>query len=209
MVDFDKKLLCFLDYFKKRQKFKSVSQTAKAIGVSRRMIYYYINKLNDILKLSDMSPISKDDEGYFYIEPLQSTVIETYFHRKASTTNYIFKREERIILIASAILLSQKVLRVKTFEDYFDVSKNTVISDLNEVKKWLARYQIPLLNDKRQGYYVDTAVNFERNVIYEMMKMIEIEDDHALFENMLTFNQDACLIHQYQSFEYEFYRAFD
>ncbi|MEM5614204.1 hypothetical protein AAHB43_07645 [Staphylococcus pseudintermedius] len=33
---------------------------------------------------------------------------------------------------------------MKTFEDYFDVSKNTVISDLNEVKKWLARYQIPL-----------------------------------------------------------------
>ncbi|EHD5241166.1 transcriptional antiterminator [Staphylococcus pseudintermedius] len=209
MVDFDKKLLCFLDYFKKRQKFKSVSQTAKAIGVSRRMIYYYINKLNDILKLSDMSPISKDDEGYFYIEPLQSTVIETYFHHKASTTNYIFKRDERIILIASAILLSQKVLRVKTFEDYFDVSKNTVISDLNEVKKWLARYQIPLLNDKKQGYYVDTAVNFERNVIYEMIKMIEIEDYHALFENMLTFNQEACLIQQYQSFEYEFYRAFD
>ncbi|PWZ93677.1 transcriptional antiterminator, partial [Staphylococcus pseudintermedius] len=103
----------------------------------------------------------------------------------------------------------QKVLRVKTFEDYFDVSKNTVISDLNEVKKWLARYQIPLLNDKKQGYYVDTAVNFERNVIYEMIKMIEIEDYHALFENMLTFNQEACLIHQYQSFEYEFYRAFD
>ncbi|ARJ50074.1 BglG family transcription antiterminator [Staphylococcus lutrae] len=209
MVDFDKKLLCFLDYFKKRQKFKSVSQTAKALGISRRMIYYYINKLNDILKLLEMPSITKDEQGYFVIAPTQCIAIEAYFQEKKNQSNYIFKKEERVILIASAILFHTKILRVKTFELYFGVSKNTIISDLNAVKKWFERYHIVLLNDKKQGYYVDSAVKHQRNLIFEMVKTIEVEDYHELFENILTFNQDVQRVQQYQSFEFEFYRVLD
>ncbi|WP_245393107.1 NUMOD1 domain-containing DNA-binding protein [Staphylococcus coagulans] len=82
MVDFDKRLLIFLDYFKKYQKFKNVSQMAKALGISRRMIYYYLSKLNDILALSQNPLIIKDQEGYYHINQAQCNIIENYFEIK-------------------------------------------------------------------------------------------------------------------------------
>ncbi|WP_245393090.1 helix-turn-helix domain-containing protein [Staphylococcus coagulans] len=91
-------------------------------------------------------------------------------------------------------MFNDQTLRIKTFENYFKVSKNTIMNDLTAVKQFFKRYQIELYNDKKYGYYVKSPSNFQRNVIYEIIKRIEIEEYHAVFDSILAYNQSPSLI---------------
>lgn len=50
MEQLDTKFIQFLSMISRQKEIRSITELALNLGVSRRMVYYYVDKLNDFLK---------------------------------------------------------------------------------------------------------------------------------------------------------------
>ncbi|MCB6939983.1 hypothetical protein, partial [Agathobacter rectalis] len=55
----DSKYLKFLDYFTTHKEITNISRTSEVLNISRMMIYYYLDKLNEFLKSNNLGIVNK------------------------------------------------------------------------------------------------------------------------------------------------------
>lgn len=132
----------------------SVNAIAKALQVSRRTVYYDIDKINLWLEQAGLSHLEIVREKGLYLSQQEREKIQTMLESDSENQVYIFSPEERIKIIICYVIYAQKAIYMEQFTDCFAVSRNTIFADLKEVTKKLKKYDLKLDYQPKQGYII-------------------------------------------------------
>lgn len=132
----------------------SVNAIAKALQVSRRTVYYDIDKINLWLEQAGLSHLEIVREKGLYLSQQEREKIQTMLESDSEDQVYIFSPEERIKIIICYVIYAQEAIYMEQFTDCFAVSRNTIFADLKEVTKKLKQYDLKLDYQPKQGYTI-------------------------------------------------------
>lgn len=132
----------------------SVNAIAKALQVSRRTVYYDIDKINLWLEQAGLSHLEIVREKGLYLSQQEREKIQTMLESDSENQVYIFSPEERIKIIICYVIYAQEAIYMEQFTDCFAVSRNTIFADLKEVTKKLKQYDLKLDYQPKQGYTI-------------------------------------------------------
>lgn len=132
----------------------SVNAIAKALQVSRRTVYYDIDKINLWLEQAGLSHLEIVREKGLYLSQQEREKIQTMLESDSEDQVYIFSPEERIKIIICYVIYAQKAIYMEQVTDCFAVSRNTIFADLKEVTKRLKKYDLKLDYQPKQGYII-------------------------------------------------------
>lgn len=161
----------------------SISQLQMILNKSRRMIYYYITNVDQLLKLNDIPPINVNKKGYYFDEKQKSMILEILV-----SSPIVLSPEERASYIICYLVFSNRRVTLESLVEDLDVSRNALLNDLLEVREILNEYQLELTNNKVDGYRILGDVYRKRSVFQtHLKKMLKTLD----YRNLDLFDIDT------------------
>jgi len=143
-------------------------------NLSRRQLGYSFEKINDMLQAKNLPVIERTRQGHFIID---HTIFSNYSNERVvvSTNSNIISESQRVYLIILMLLSKDEDLSLIHFTSELGVSKNTILSDLNEARKWVTEYDLVIRYSRRDGYLIEGEEFFIRklliNIIYKVLEM--------------------------------------
>lgn len=139
----------------------SIDSLLETFQISKRTLYYDIAKINE--EIAGYGEIkNKKKELVFYGLPETAS----YFLKEES----VFEKEERLHHLLYAIL-NEEFDKIESVMKRLQVSKNTVVNDIVEIRKELSQYELQL--EYRGGYRIQGA---EKNVRELYMKLMACDN---------------------------------
>jgi transcriptional antiterminator/mannitol/fructose-specific phosphotransferase system IIA component (Ntr-type) len=133
----------------------SIQWIAKTMKVSRRTIYYDIEKINLWLKQLDLPRIEVVREKGLFVSHREREQIQTLLLQDTQQSNYTFSPEERAKIIICYMIYAQELIYLEQLTECLEVSRNTIFTDLKEVSKLLEQYELALDYQPKYGYRID------------------------------------------------------
>ena len=160
------------DLFEKKR--ISVDTILDEYGISKRTLYYDLNKINDWLSEDNFGMANIEDKE-IVIEITNLAGIEKQMHRGKE---YYFSSEEFLFIT----LNSEKIV-IDDLKNAFDVSRNTILSDLKSVKSEIEeRGELKFCNSIKQGYYVTGDESALRKIIQEKINELKTPEGKAVLK---------------------------
>ncbi|GAA5356683.1 transcription antiterminator [Streptococcus uberis] len=155
MMLLDKKSYDLLSYLIKLDKPETVMAIAAHLGQSRRKVYYHLEKINQALPETVEQIVSLPRVG-ICLNDRQKQACQ-YLLQDVNDYNYVMKCDERIKLSAIYIAVSTHRVTIDRLMAINDVSRNTVLNDLSDLRLQLEKQDFPirLQATKTDGYYFD------------------------------------------------------
>lgn len=150
MINIDEKQKRILQLLCQNDEYVSLEWLQETLSVSKRTIYYLINKTNDTLAVYQIAPIQNKRGAGYYIENEQKKQIQSLFTE--SLVESSLKAEDRIQFLICWLLYPDKVIHVETIMEYFGISRNSVFSDLKKLKTEIQKYHLDLVYSPKEGY---------------------------------------------------------
>lgn len=172
MIILDQTSYALLAYLIKLTEPKTVMEISKQLTQSRRKIYYHLEKINDALPKNVESISNYPHIGILLNDYQKNACI--HLLKELETQQYIMNVEERKQLIILYISISSDYITIEKLMKLTDVSRNTVLNDLNSIREDLTQeqYNIQLHVTKSQGYYLDahplSKIQFIYKILYEI-----------------------------------------
>ncbi len=143
--------------------------------MSTRTVYSDVKKLNELLETGGYPIIQADKGKLHYAEPL---TIE-FESLLASTSDFVLTNQRiRRLRIVETILLAGDQFTVEDLLKVLDISRNTLIADLKEIKEMLAIHSIAMESTPFKGYRV---IGKELNI--RNLLILSVSEDPLFFEN--------------------------
>ncbi|HEL2045051.1 TPA: transcription antiterminator [Streptococcus suis] len=148
----DKSSCALLRYLIGLQEHETIMAISKGLQQSRRKIYYHIEKINDALPTTVESIESLPRLGIRLTEA-QKLACRDLLDSIDSYT-YVMSMPERIQLMLVYICITPERVTIERLMELTEVSRNTVLNDLNEIRTQLAQeqYKMTLYVSKSHGY---------------------------------------------------------
>lgn len=133
----------------------SLREIAEKTGVSRRSVYYDICSINDCLD-SYKLPALKIVRGKGILIPEDERVaIAALEDNNAESNDYIFLPSERVKIIVCYIIHSKTPIYVEQLIEVYQVSRNTIFSDIRILIQQLHEYNLELTYAPKTGYKIE------------------------------------------------------
>lgn len=127
-----------------------VSDIEKELKLTKRQINYSLQLINEFLFSNDVKPIRRDSTGKFYIPD----DLYRIFASEITDSSDYYLDSERIEFIIMYLLISDEEISVFHLMDLLLVSRNTILADMKNVKKFLESYQLQLSYSRKDGYLI-------------------------------------------------------
>lgn len=188
----DKKSHGLVMYLLQLKEPETVMAIAKALEQSRRKIYYHLEKINDALPKEVPQIVAYPRVGIMLNEEQKMACRELL--SEVDDYSYIMSRKERIWLIMSFIALSQERVTIEKIMALTDVSRNTILNDLNDVRQYLADepFQISLMVTRSRGYYFDCHPMNKFRFYYSLAQTL-FSDDYQQLIAVLECKEESFL----------------
>lgn len=157
-----------------------IHELMEKFNVSRRTIYYDIEKINNWL----------DDQGLDRIYHVRSAGISLTDETKELIPNrfkamnpwyYEYSIDERKAWIILYLTLSKSAFFIKDFIKKLQVSRNTVINDINALKDDLKQFHLQLKFDRAKGYLISGEESqIRKAIIHSINEVITKPDREAV-----------------------------
>ena len=167
-----------LDVLLAQTDYITMNNLAKTLDVSRRTVYYDINKINIWLEQAGMSALEIVREKGLFIPYKNREKIQDYLEENNEKTVYIFSPEERERGIICYIIYSDEPVYLEQISECFDVSRNTVFKDLKKVSDRLQQYALELIYQVKTGYRIE-----KDPVRIRALFMLYFNEMFSLFQN--------------------------
>lgn len=131
-----------------------ISSIMKELGITKRMFLYYRKQLNEYLLHSQLPQVLIKNDIIF-LEDIDNKNLMNLLISEVPLEAYILNAEERQDCILIEIGISECPVKLESLIESFHVSRNTIINDLANIKKYLATVSVRLLNNSKSGYYLD------------------------------------------------------
>lgn len=148
---------------------KRVSTFAIISGLSRRMIYYYLDELNYYLKSHNASTYI---QGEALTVKQKQLCQELICKEEKKDEERIFSVEERQIIMFYHILFETERITIGFFESLFLISKNTVLKDLMALRELVEEFDVELDVSKKRGYFFEIDEFERRRLTYTYFHLL-------------------------------------
>ncbi|WP_167628995.1 HTH domain-containing protein [Listeria valentina] len=179
----DTRFYLFLKQLVEQKEFQSISSLARMLGFSRRTIYHYLEKGNYLLKQEGIEPL-ESVSGKLSLSAKQAAAIENWL-KQASETKYLLKAEERRQLILALLLVENRKWQLSSLQVVLDVSRNTILKDIQILKSQLVKQGLEVKSTKARGYFISTLEIKRRELLYDFVYRIEMERNDPLYATLL------------------------
>lgn len=135
--------------------YMKVQSIADQMNVSKRSVYYDLNKINDWLRANQIPELKQERSKGILISPENKKQIQaSLFKKKVSRLEQNYSPKDRQLLEICITILHQKTLYIEDYMDICDVSRNTIITDLKNVSATLKKQGLNLFYTLKSGYRI-------------------------------------------------------
>ncbi|MBF0806128.1 MULTISPECIES: transcription antiterminator [unclassified Streptococcus] len=151
---------------------ETISDIAKNLGQSRRKIYYHLDKINEALP-DQTAPLVPRSRIGLLLNQEQKEACQQLLDRIDSYT-YVLNSQERIQLLTLYIAISTERVTIEKMQQLIEVSRNTVLSDLSEMRRLLRldQFRLTLTTTKSQGYVLRAQPFSKVQYVYHLLYSI-------------------------------------
>lgn len=136
--------------------------------ISKRTLYYDIDKINPFLIEDNLGRLLISNQTVF-LQVLDQNKLEKRIKQK---TYYFFGTEERRALEIIYIVLYHKVMNITLLSEILDVSRNTILMDIKEIKNSLKEYDLNLNNYSKGGYILEGDETKIRDMLESKLRLL-------------------------------------
>ena len=134
-----------------QKSYVSTDEIEKALSCSKRQVGKYISYLRSVENRHGFSLVTIKTQGYQLLINDQ----EKYrlFEEKLDSElpDRLFKKQHRLLLIMYLLLKDKNFITIEQISKVIDVSKNTIMTDLDDVRKTVKEFNIELVSKKHYG----------------------------------------------------------
>ena len=178
------------------------------LGVGKRTLYYDLENINDWLKHYKLGKLVISGQ-IIRAEIPDSTALEQQLRQG---TTYFFSVTERRAMEILHIALSAETITISHLMKMSDVSKNTVLGDIKDVRDMLESWGLSLNSTIKSGYLITGEEMTIRKMLGEQFRLLSSPGAQAsvhiflqrslvsLYNNEIDFSELCrCLIKQYET----------
>lgn len=158
-----KKYQFFLNY-----NHSSIEEIENLLQSSRRSILSDIQKVNDVLKQLSLPPIQID---HGLIQAPTISMSDLLRHVRLGGKEYIFQ-EERLDMIVLYLLLCPDYISNYDLQSLLRMSKNSILTDLKDIRILLQREQMSLEYTRSKGYFISGSGNQLRQLLERTIEQL-------------------------------------
>ncbi|MDD3049033.1 MAG: BglG family transcription antiterminator [Bacilli bacterium] len=161
----------------------TVQEIADEKGISKRSVYYDLNKINEWLEMQDIALIEVERKKGIFIPQAQNSKIRELIKDLPMNAAYVFSPMERVNIIICSIMKKTKPLYIEDFMHLCQVSRNTIINDLKIVMSKLQEFTLNLSYENKRGYRIQGNVIRKRTVFFLLFASISEYYRNGILEN--------------------------
>lgn len=164
-----------------------LAEISEKYQISERIVRKKIRELNDELNESGLPSVSINGEGILRFEVREEGLLEQIqkFIMNNDFYTYHLSKNERKTILAMLLLNQEKYVTAAWISEYISTSRNTVISDLNDLKDWFLKHNMKLVSQVQKGYIVEAS---EGDIRSGMLKLLEMNLDEEKYGAMGAFH---------------------
>lgn len=164
-----------------------LAEISEKYQISERIVRKKIRELNDELNESGLPSVSINGEGILRFEVREEGLLEQIqkFIMNNDFYTYHLSKNERKTILAMLLLNQEKYVTAAWISEYISTSRNTVISDLNDLKDWFLKHNMKLVSQVQKGYIVEAS---EGDIRSGMLKLLELNLDEEKYGAMDAFH---------------------
>lgn len=150
-----------------------IDKISKKYGVSERTTRYDIEAIEGFLKEHNLPLLVKKRDGQIsFPEDMKERerVVDFLNDLGSDICDSILPSNQRIFCILNGLLLSDGFSTINNLAGIISVSRNTVIGDLDKIKKWLQESSIELKSIPKHGLKVYGKEKSIRNALQKLYK---------------------------------------
>jgi mannitol operon transcriptional antiterminator len=191
----DKRSTAVLQVLLQAATFISVQELMKQFQVSRRTIYYDIEKINDWLCQQELEFVQYTyGKGFFLNDQAKDQVAKQFSHVMPSAYLSV---EDRQIYVALMCILRGGKIGTQQLMDETEVSRNTVLQDIKDLKNKWAKKGISLTYNYKDGYEVKGSESDIRNLLYIHITELLSQHQEELLKRVMKADYEYSLIYNW------------
>jgi transcriptional antiterminator/mannitol/fructose-specific phosphotransferase system IIA component (Ntr-type) len=152
----------------------STKELAYKLGITPRMVRYSLEKVEQWLALQNVSVIKRPGSGIVIDAPpqIQKNLLNQI--HQAETVSVAFSKNERLRLLLLILLTRTEVITAKELQQRLDVSRTTVLKDLDRAGQWLSNFDLDLIRCQNVGCQIEgDESQIRRAFIYTLLESVE------------------------------------
>ena len=140
------------------------------LHISRRTVYYNVNKLNEFLFGFGISPVNnRRGEGYYLTEDQKKEIREIIQFEQSA---YNLTQDERVQYLVCWLMYPKESVFIEDIIFTFDISRNSVFNDLKVMKSAIEKYDLTLEFDLKNGYSIQGQIFGKRALLLYYLKIL-------------------------------------
>lgn len=194
-----------LKYLIQLEEPETIMTISRATNQSRRKIYYHLEKINDAL--ADVGEVISSRPRVGIVLTAHQKELYQALLEGVDFYSYVMSMTERMQLTVLYICIAKERVTIEKLMELTEVSRNTVLNDLNEIRNQLAseQYQVNLASTKAQGYFLKCHPLNKIQYVHSLLYHIFVEGSHSfvmiLVEKIKEFiGEDLLLSDELQDF---------
>lgn len=170
MVKLEKSQKEFLMLLLENENPQSIQSIQDQLDISRRTVYYIVNKINDIFYELRMEPINNKRGHGYYLTADQKKVVDSILH--SDRTLQSLSPDERVHYLICLMMYPKTNIHIENIMELFDISRNSVFNDLKDLKSEIEKYDVSLYFDIKNGYMINGQVFSKRALLLYYLKIL-------------------------------------
>lgn len=170
MVKLEKSQKEFLMLLLENENPQSIQSIQDQLDISRRTVYYIVNKINDIFYELRMEPINNKRGHGYHLTADQKKVVDSILHSDRTLQN--LSPDERVHYLICWMMYPKTNIHIENIMELFDISRNSVFNDLKDLKSEIEKYDVSLYFDIKNGYMINGQVFSKRALLLYYLKIL-------------------------------------
>lgn len=170
MVKLEKSQKEFLMLLLENENPQSIQTIQNELDISRRTVYYIVNKINDVFYELRMEPINNKRGHGYYLTADQKKVVDSILHSDRTLQN--LSPDERVHYLICWMMYPKTNIHIEDIMELFDISRNSVFNDLKDLKSEIEKYDVSLYFDIKNGYMINGQVFSKRALLLYYLKIL-------------------------------------
>ncbi len=180
MIPFTGKQLQLIQLLMEQSTPIALDEISQLLHAGRRSVYYIVNKTNEVLQMNALKPVMcKRGAGYFLLDEQKQQL--SALLKKRQLQPDVLTPQQRVSFLICYMIYPKAVIHVEDIMQLLKCSRNTVFSDLKNVKEQLKAYGLELRIDLKNGYGIEgKAFNKRAVLLYFLKQLLDEVNYHAL-----------------------------
>ena len=163
--DLDNRCTKIVNNLLTREGYISLQEIALMNDVSRRTVYYDIDRINELLIANNILKLNVVRGKGIKLENEDKDKLNNILNNNLSS-DYYFSPKIRVKIIICIVLRRNKEILIEDFMEACNVSRNTIINDLKVVQRTMSGYGLEFVYSPKNGYFISGNVIRKRAVFF-------------------------------------------